>query len=53
LVPADYGLGFHKDEHVGPSQPKLPEDDPEQPIAGNDARTPTASGKRGQLLPER
>jgi hypothetical protein len=30
-----------------------PEDDPEQPISGNDAGTPTASGKRSQLLPER
>jgi hypothetical protein len=53
LVPADYRLGFHEDEHVGPSQPKPPEGDPEQPISSNDAGTPTVSGKRRQLLPER
>ena len=42
----DYRLGFHEDEHVGPSQP-------EQPVGGNHAGTLPVSGKRGQLLPER
>jgi hypothetical protein len=47
LVPADYRFGFHEDEHVGPSQTKPPEGDPEQPIGSNDPGAPTVSGKRG------
>src|SRR5258707_4436904 len=53
LVPADHRLGFHEDEHLGPSQPKPPQGEPEQSVGGNDSGTPTTSGKRGQLLPER
>src|SRR6266852_7451900 len=52
LVPTDHRLGFHEDEHVGPSQPKPPQGEPEQSVGGNDAGTLTVSGKRGQLLPE-
>src|SRR6266849_1090653 len=44
---------FHEDEHVGPSEPKPPQDEPEQSVGSNDAGTVTVSGKRGQLLPER
>ncbi len=53
LVLADHCLGFDEDKHVGPSQPKSPQGEPEQSVGGNDAGTLTVSGKRGQLLPER
>jgi hypothetical protein len=51
-VPADHRVRLHEDEHIGPSQPKPPQGEPEQSVGRNDAGTPTVSDKRCQLLPE-
>src|SRR6516165_10303966 len=34
LVPAEHRVGFHEDQHVGPSQPKPPQGEPEQSLGG-------------------
>src|SRR5258708_12116136 len=45
LVPSDHCLGFHEDEHVGPSQPNPPPGESEQSGGGNETGTPTRSGQ--------
>ena len=43
-VPLDHCLGFHEDEHVGPSRPQPSQRHPEQPIGTSHAATPTGVG---------
>ncbi len=51
-VPADYGIGFHHDENVGPTRPDSPQADPEQPVQAMQSRSRPFPLEDGELLPQ-